>query len=191
MSTDALILSIIIDVDERHDLGTADVAGAFLKAFMDDFVVMKFNGESVDMLCDMDPRHTEFVVYKNGTKVLYVRLIKALVRLIKALYGCVKSALLWYNLFHNNLIEMSFVLNPYDSCKANCMIGGKQWTIAWYVDDMKISHADPAVVTSIIEKNGGAFRQNDSNTGHGTFVSWDEHPIHRKGDRCNNYERVF
>jgi hypothetical protein len=32
------------------------------------------------------------------------------------------------------------------------MINGKQCTIGWYVDDNKISHIDPAVVTIIIEK---------------------------------------
>ncbi|KAI2513609.1 Reverse transcriptase (RNA-dependent DNA polymerase) [Fragilaria crotonensis] len=68
VSTDALILSIIIDAYERRDLGTADVAGAFLKALMDDFVVMKFTGKSVDILCTMNPRHKEFVVYKTEQK---------------------------------------------------------------------------------------------------------------------------
>jgi hypothetical protein len=37
------------------------------------------------------------------------------------------------------------------------MIGGKQCTIAWYVNDTKIFNADPAVVTSIIEKMEGRF----------------------------------
>ena len=32
------------------------------------------------------------------------------------------------------------MLNPYNPCVANCMIGGMQCTIAWYVDDNKISH---------------------------------------------------
>ena len=32
------------------------------------------------------------------------------------------------------------------------MIGGKQCTIAWYMDDTKISHEDPKVVTMIIDK---------------------------------------
>ena len=45
---------------------------------------------------------------------------------------------------------MGFVLNPYDSCVANCMIDGAQCTICWYVDDTKISHVDPDVVTRII-----------------------------------------
>lgn len=70
---------------------------------------------------------------------------------MKALYGCVKSALLWYDLFSSVLVQRGFVLNPYDPCVANCVISGKQCTIAWYVDDNLISHCDPAVVTEVIE----------------------------------------
>ena len=145
VSTDALMLSIMIDAHEGRDVATADVVGAYLKADMDDFVVKKFTGESVDILCNMNPEHTNFVSNEKGNKVLYVRLVKAI-------YECVKSALLWYDLFHNTLKEMGFALNSYDSCIANCTINGKQCTIAWYVDDNKISHMDPDVVTSIIEK---------------------------------------
>ena len=36
-------------------------------------------------------------------------------------------------------------MNPYDACVANEMIGGKQMTIAWHVDDTKSSHVDPKV----------------------------------------------
>ena len=143
VSSDALILSIIIDAYEQRDVATADVAGAYLKAFMDDFVLMKFTGESVDILCKMNPEHAKFVTVENGVKTLYVRLVKAI-------YGCVKSALLWYNLFVTKLKKMGFVLNEYDPCIANCMIDGSQCTIAWYVDDNKISHKDPAVVTRMI-----------------------------------------
>ena len=145
VASDALLLSIIIDAYEKRDVATADVVGAYLKAYMDDFVIMKFTGESVDILCKLNPSHTEFVVLEKGTKVLYVRLIKAI-------YGCVKSALLWYKVFYSSLQAMGFVLNPYDSCVANCMIKGKQCTVAWYVDDAKISHEDPEVVTMIINK---------------------------------------
>jgi len=47
---------------------------------------------------------------------------------------------------------MGFKLNPYDLCVANSKIDGKQCTIAWYVNDNKISHVDDTVVTDIIEK---------------------------------------
>jgi hypothetical protein len=34
---------------------------------------------------------------------------------------------------------------------ANKVINGKQCTVAWYIDDNKISHMDPTIVTHIIE----------------------------------------
>ena len=146
VSVDALMMSLMIDAKEGRDVATADVAGAYLKADMDDFVVMKFTGNDVKILCEMNSDYGRFVdTDRNGQKVLYVRLLKAL-------YGCVKSALLWYDLFTNSLKEMGFILNPYDPCVANCMIDGKQCTIAWYVDDNKISHVNPNVVTDLIKR---------------------------------------
>ena len=146
VSSDALILSIIIDAHEGRDVATTDVAGAYLKADMDDYVLMKFTGKSVDILCKMNPEHAKFVAVENGIKVLYARLDKAI-------YGCVKSALLRYNIFTSKLKDMGFVLNAYDPCIANCNIDGSQCTVAWYVeDDNKISsHKDPEVVKRIIE----------------------------------------
>jgi hypothetical protein len=129
----------------RDDVATTDVAGAYLKATMKDVVFMKFHGESVDILCEMNPKHERFVTIEQGKRTLYVRLIKAI-------YGCVKSALLWYELFSETLKKMGFKLNPYDPCVANCMIEGKQCTIVWYVDDNKISHVDPRVVGMVIER---------------------------------------
>ena len=41
-----------------------------------------------------------------------------------------------------------FVINPYDSCVANSMINGKQMTVTWHVDDLKVSHEDPAEITT-------------------------------------------
>jgi len=32
------------------------------------------------------------------------------------------------------------------------MVKGKQLTVVWHVDDLKISHADPAVVGGLIEE---------------------------------------
>jgi Reverse transcriptase (RNA-dependent DNA polymerase) len=145
IATDALMLSIIIDAYEGRDVATADIAGAYLKAYMKDFVVMKFTGDTVRILCDMNPNHKRFVTTEHGQPTLYVRLIKAI-------YGCVKSALLWYELFSTSLQQMGFELNPYDRCVANCIIQGKQCTIGWYVDDTKISHEDSTVVTNIIAR---------------------------------------
>lgn len=57
----------------------------------------------MDILCKMDPSYIAFVVEENSQRVLYVQLDKAL-------YGCVTSALLWYNMFLDSLEKMGFVL---------------------------------------------------------------------------------
>jgi hypothetical protein len=136
----------MVDAHEKSkDIGTADIAGAYLKAKMDDFVLLRSTGESVDIICNMHPEYKKFVIMAENCTVLYIRLGKAM-------YRCVKSALLWYNLFSTTLNEMGFVLNPNNPGVANKTIDGNQCTIVWYVEDTKISHVlDPAVVTSIIE----------------------------------------
>ena len=79
-------------------------------------------------------------------------------QLLKALYECVQSALLWYNLFTNILQEAGFVLNPYNAYVTNKTINKKQCMIVWYVNDNKISHVDHEAVSNtikIIEKRFG------------------------------------
>ena len=110
----------------------------------DEFVVLRFEGIFVDILCEGMPELLGDVVYEHGKKVLYVRALKAI-------YGCVKSALLWYNLYESTLVKQGFVVNPYGRCVANKMINGKQCTIAWYVDDNIVGHAEEKVLDELFE----------------------------------------
>jgi Reverse transcriptase (RNA-dependent DNA polymerase) len=145
VATDLLMCSIIIDAREGWDVATANVTGAYLNADMDKFNLMKLTGEEVDIMLHVCKSYQELVAYESSKPVIYVRLKKAL-------YGYVRSALLWYELFANTLKDMGFQLNPYDACIANKMINGAQCNIAWYVDNNKISHVDPNVVSEAIEK---------------------------------------
>ena len=58
--------------------------------------------------------------------------------------------LLFWKDLTKTLTDWGFKLNPYDPCVANADINGSQCTIAWYVDDNKISHKDPKVVDWVI-----------------------------------------
>lgn len=145
VSTDGFFITSIIDAIEERKVAITDVKGAYLNANMKGEVLMKITGKEIDLFLEIDPSLAEFVVIENWKRVLYVQLDKAL-------YGCVQSALLWYELYSTTLKDMGFVLNPYDLCVANSTINGKQCTIVWYVDDNKISHADPKVVDDIISK---------------------------------------
>ena len=71
--------------------------------------------------------------------------------ILGALYGCIESALRWYELYSETLSKEGSTINPYDKCVANKVINGEQCTILWYVDDNKISHKDPKVVTEVID----------------------------------------
>jgi hypothetical protein len=143
IANDALFLTVMTDAFEERDVGTADVGGAYLHAYMKQFISMRFVGWAVDLLCDVNPEYAKFVVYEGKTKVLYVRCNKAI-------YGCVVSGVLWYELFSETLEQQGFTVNPYDFCVANAIIDGSQCTVGWFVDDTKISHVKPSVVTKII-----------------------------------------
>ena len=47
---------------------------------------------------------------------------------------------------------MGFTLNPYDKYVANKLINGRQCTIVFYVDDNKISHKGPTMVTQVLDQ---------------------------------------
>ena len=66
----------------------------------------------------------------------------------KAVYGLLRSALLFYRRLRGELEEMDFEINPYDPCVANKVINGSQMTVVWHVDDLKASHADNAKLQS-------------------------------------------
>jgi hypothetical protein len=49
-------------------------------------------------------------------------------------------------------VEWGFKINPYDPCVANKMENGKQLTVVWHVDDLKVSHCQVAVVDNFIKR---------------------------------------
>ena len=48
-------------------------------------------------------------------------------------------------------------INSYDPCVSNCQIQGTQMTVVWHEEDMKVSHANPAIVTDLIKWVQGCF----------------------------------
>ncbi len=51
------------------------------------------------------------------------------VHLHKALYGLLKSALLFYKKLSNDRIQDGFTTNPYDSCMVNKQVRGSQLAV--------------------------------------------------------------
>ena len=113
---------------------------------MDDLVHMRLTGKLAELLVATAPKmYHPYVIYgKRNEAMLYVQLKKAL-------YGFLKSALLFYEKLVKDLKSVGFKLNPYDPCVANDTINWQQMTICWHVDDLKVSHVDHRQVTKMIK----------------------------------------
>ena len=145
----SVLTTLAIGAYEGRDVAIVDVQGAYLHANMPQTegrtVLLKLKDDFVDSVCSVNEEFTPHIVYEGKAKVLYMKVLRAI-------YDCLESAMLWYNLYVTTLKGMGFELNPYDLCVANKIINGKQCTIVWYVDDNKISHEDPAIVDTIIQE---------------------------------------
>ena len=118
--------------------------GAFMFSDMDEVIILKVEGESVDILVEIDiDKYKPYVVIEHGKKVIYFKLKKAL-------YGTLRAALLFWQNLSNNLRNWSFEPNPYDPCVMNKEINGHQMTIIWHVDDLMVSHKDQDAIDNLI-----------------------------------------
>jgi len=146
VTSEAIFVQSTIYAHESCDVATCDIPGAFLQADNPDFVLMRLNGILAELMAKIAPTLYRKYVTTNakGKSDLYVQLEKAV-------FGMMKSALLFYRKLVADLTSIGFEINPYDPCVANKLIDGKQMTICWHVDDLFIGHDDPNVVTSFLE----------------------------------------
>jgi hypothetical protein len=72
------------------------------------------------------------------------------VKLLKALYGTLMAAQLFWEKLSSKLKEWGFVAKLYDSCVMNKMVNGKMIMVVWHIDDLKISHKVKKVVDDFI-----------------------------------------
>ena len=153
VATESVLLSCVIDAKEQRDVATVDIPGAFMQGDQDETVHMHLEGTLAELLTKCDPMlYRQYVVTENNRPVLYVELIKALYRTLRA-------ALIFWRKLTSKLVEWGFVINPYDWCVANKQIHCQQCTLVWHVDDMKILLVDSRVVHSIIRTLEQEFRK--------------------------------
>ncbi len=136
----------MIDAKENREVVTIDIPGAFLHADNKDYVIMKMVGTLAELMVKTNPKmYRQYVVLEKGRSVLYLQLQKAL-------YGMMKSALLFYRKLVSELKKMGFDINPYDPCVANKMVNGTQMMIRWHVDDLMMSHVSCDEIMKIVQE---------------------------------------
>jgi hypothetical protein len=149
VSTEAVLLSCVIDAEQGRDVAVIDIPNAFIQTRVEDekdMAILKIRGVLVDMLLKIAPDvYGPYVTTdKKGVK-------QVIVQSLNAIYGTMVASLLYYRKFCNTLTRNGFEVNPYDPCVFNRMVREKQQTILFHVDDCKISHNDSKVNDEFIE----------------------------------------
>ena len=85
-------------------------------------------------------------------------------RLIKAVYGTLLGAIIFYNKLSKHLADHGLIQNQYNMCTFNKIINGEQVTVQFHVDDLKVSHKDQAVLDDFLDEIRSKFGQEDELT---------------------------
>lgn len=128
-SLGAVMMIIGIAAKERRHVYTVDIGGAYLNADMKADVFMRLDERIAALACQFDPNCRNFLEGRGSL----------VVKLKKALYGCLESGKLWYDKLVSILTKIGFAPNPHERCVFNMIKDGKQITIAVYVDDLLLT----------------------------------------------------
>ena len=143
VGTSSVMTIVAIAAKEKRHVLTADIGGAYLNASMtkEKLILMRLSKENAAILVWLKPEYSSFLL-SNGTMI---------VKLTKALYGCVESARLWYNHLTSNLIADGYMQNPIDLCVFNKTENGVQCTVCVHVDDLLFTCVDESIIENTVK----------------------------------------
>jgi hypothetical protein len=122
---------------------SADIVGAYLHAFMKKLIYMKFKKYESSILCKLDPSLTKYIDDDGCLNV----------QLIKALYGCVESARLFFDLLSSiSIIKYGFKQHPLDDCVFYYQnTQNQKILVSTHVDDLMIGSTDDNLLKNFIK----------------------------------------
>jgi len=144
VSQDSVMLVLAIAAAEKRKLASIDITAAYLEVVLPDDheVYMYFDGPLAKMVESVDPIAKKYME-ANG---------RIYVKLKKALYGCVQSSKLWFELLSKVLVEFGMKANEHDACVFNkTSEKGVQITIAFHVDDLLVTCTDSSEIQQLVE----------------------------------------
>ena len=117
VSTDSVIITLVIEAHQGCDVAVIDLSNTFLNAINSEQTLILLKGKLAELMVQIDPKlYQKYIITSSkGEPMLYVCLSKAL-------YGLLQSALLFYRKLCSELEDHVFKVNPYDPCVANKMI---------------------------------------------------------------------
>lgn len=140
MAIPHLFILAVLAAKENRIVRTIDIKGAFLNADINDHeIYMELDPLVAAILMKLDASFSQF--RRDDGCVI--------VKLNKALYGCIQSAKLWYNLLSSILIGAGFQMNSEDICVFNYVVNGEQITVGIYVDDLFVTSKSLILISAL------------------------------------------
>ena len=148
---ESTMMVIAIAAAAGREIATCDITGAYLEAEMpdDQEVHMILEPAIARVVTKLRPNAQQLLT-PNGTLV---------VRLRRALYGCVQSSKLWYDKLCAVLRDGGLEMNAYDPCVFNKSVNGVQITVCFHVDDLLVTSKSPELIKSMEEHLRKSFTQ--------------------------------
>jgi hypothetical protein len=158
IDTTHLFIEAVLAHQKRMVVTTLDVGSAFLNAEMTgETVYMKLNKSLSKIMIELFPSYQAF---KNPTTNQIV------VRLKKALYGCIQSSLLWYRHLRKTLENYGLIVNFYDECVFSMSNEHEELTVLVYVDDLMILSSSETVSSNFVEYMRSKYNEIQVTNGH-------------------------
>ena len=142
VSTSAVLTVLSIAAFEKRNVSVVDITGAYLNANIGKQVTVHMRLDQLisGMLTKLSPAYGKYVDHRGCI----------VVRLEKALYGCVESAALWHEHLSDTLKGLGYTRNKHEWCVFNRSDEkGVQCTIALQVDDLLISSVSREMIESL------------------------------------------
>jgi hypothetical protein len=142
ISAEAVFITAVIKAHEECNDTYFSIPGAFLHVNSDQDITMIFKGRLAKLMVQVAPN-----LYRKYISDNRMRMATLYVKMQKAIYGLLRSALLFYKMLVVDLEDNGFTIDPYDPCVENKVMNGTQMALCWHVDDLKVSQVDPGKVT--------------------------------------------
>ena len=62
---ESLLMSLVIDAREDRNIATADVVRVYLLTTMEDYVLLRLTGATVNMMCQINPKYLSYVTQEG------------------------------------------------------------------------------------------------------------------------------
>lgn len=149
VSTCSVFIVAAIAAREKRKVATVDISGAYLNAPMGETeVFMRLDKLVSSVLVRLDDGYKNYLSDKG----------ELVVKLDKALYGCIQSAKLWYLHLKATLEELGFSINPNDECVFNRGVGEEQ-CITIHVDDLLITCKNEDTIAAVLNNLTKAYKE--------------------------------